>query len=344
MLDSQFEIAIVGAGMSGLTCAQLLHQAGYKVVVLDKSRGLGGRMATRRLHGTYADHGVCYLKPKSDEFQNLLHHLVDRKVSRVWTQTIHEFVDGQIRASQKSAPCYVSANGISAIAKCLSIGLTLRLNHRVSEIREGWQLHCESGEVISARAVVVAIPAPQAAQLYQLEPLKRVEYSACISAIALYPTERQAEVEALEWKGLGCSDAELGWIGIDSTKQVDPAQPSVVVQSNAAFAARHLEDLELQQVGERLLQRASEVGLPWLTSPELLQVHCWRYAFPITPITEKYLAADTVAPLFFTGDWCGGNRVENAFEAGVATADELNRRLSNRPLNQQFWTQIRTTF
>lgn len=340
MLDSQFEIAIVGAGMSGLTCAQMLHQAGYKVVVLDKSRGLGGRMATRRLHGTHADHGVCYLKPKSDEFQNLLDQLVDRQVSRVWTDRIHEWVDGQIRAPESQAACYVSPTGISAIAKFLSAGLTLKLNHRVTEIKPGWQLHCESGETISAQVVVIAIPAPQAAQLYEWDKLNQVEYSPCISAIAVYPAERQSEVEQLPWKALICADPELGWIGLDSTKQIHPVRPAVVVQSNAAFATRYLEDLDLQKVGERLLERASEVGLPWLTSPEVLQVHRWRYAFPIQPLPEPFLVADTEQPLMFTGDWCGGNRVENAFQAGMATARELNRRLENRSLGERFWQQM----
>ena len=55
------DVAIIGAGVAGLTCAQQLHQAGYKVVVLEKSRGVGGRMATRRIEETYVDHGVRYL-------------------------------------------------------------------------------------------------------------------------------------------------------------------------------------------------------------------------------------------------------------------------------------------
>ena len=45
------DIAVIGAGIAGLVCAQQLSQAGYSVVVVEKSRGLGGRLATRRLHG-----------------------------------------------------------------------------------------------------------------------------------------------------------------------------------------------------------------------------------------------------------------------------------------------------
>ncbi|HEY9882642.1 MAG TPA: FAD-dependent oxidoreductase, partial [Thermosynechococcaceae cyanobacterium] len=59
-----FDIAVIGAGMAGLTCAQQLQQTGDRVVILEKSRGVGGRIATRRLHETLADHGTCYLTPK----------------------------------------------------------------------------------------------------------------------------------------------------------------------------------------------------------------------------------------------------------------------------------------
>ncbi|MBE9013409.1 FAD-dependent oxidoreductase [Pseudanabaenaceae cyanobacterium LEGE 13415] len=345
MLDSQFDIAIVGAGMAGLSCAQMLHQAGYKVVLIDKSRGLGGRIATRRLQGTHADHGVCYLKPKSSKFQSLLNQLVDRKILRVWTETIHELKEGKIQPSQKQAACYAAMNGISAIAKFLSIGLTLRLNHRVERIEEqnGWKLYCESGEVISANAVIVAIPAPQAAMLCGswIEELKSIDYSPCISAIAVYPMERQAEVERLDWKAIVClEDSDLGWIGIDSTKQLNPVQPAIVIQSNARFATQYLEDSDLQQVGEHLLKRAAEVAEPWFNCPEVLQVHRWRYAFPINPISEKYFVADTSNPMICTGDWGDGNRVENAFHAGIATATYLNQQLNDRTLPTAFWMQI----
>ncbi len=64
------DVAVIGAGMAGLVCAQQLKQAGYSVLVVEKSRGLGGRVATRRLHDIWADHGACYLKPKGEFFQN----------------------------------------------------------------------------------------------------------------------------------------------------------------------------------------------------------------------------------------------------------------------------------
>ncbi|MDP3490273.1 MAG: FAD-dependent oxidoreductase, partial [Phenylobacterium sp.] len=43
------KIAIIGAGMAGLSCAEALSDAGHAVQVLDKGRGPGGRMSTRRI-------------------------------------------------------------------------------------------------------------------------------------------------------------------------------------------------------------------------------------------------------------------------------------------------------
>lgn len=88
------DVAVIGAGIAGLVCAQQLTQAGYSVRIVEKSRGLGGRVATRRLYGTCADHGACYLKPKGELFGRLLELLHQRHVLEVWTDTVYDFKSG----------------------------------------------------------------------------------------------------------------------------------------------------------------------------------------------------------------------------------------------------------
>lgn len=141
------DIAVIGAGIAGLVCAQQLSQAGYSVLVVEKSRGLGGRLATRRLHGTWADHGACYLKPKGE--------------------LLGRFVE-------------------------------ILLNQRVIAItptpENSWRLTLESSnEELTAKALVVAIPAPQTVMLLSplgesvldavfLDNLRSVEFYPSISA------------------------------------------------------------------------------------------------------------------------------------------------------------------
>jgi hypothetical protein len=315
-----FDVAVIGAGIAGLTCAQQLHQAGVSVVVLDKSRGLGGRLATRRLHGTHADHGVCYLKPKTPEFQALVDRFIVEGSLRLWSETIQIYQNGQMREKQER--CYASPFGLTAIAKSLATGLTILPQHRAIQLSpaDRWIIHCEDQpNPIQSQTVVVAIPAPQAADLLKsVQPefwpiINAVEFAPCITAIAVYP-----EAHPIDLRGIVCLDhSELGWIGFDSTKQVEPAQPVVVIQSNAAFARHHLDTAELQPVGQQLCDQAAAIVAPWLSTPEVLQVHRWRYAFPTNPLDQAYLSAGS---LFCTGDWCSGDRVEQAYHAGLATA------------------------
>lgn len=355
MTDSHFDIAVIGAGVAGLTCAQQLHQAGYRVVVIEKSRGMGGRLATRRLQGTHADHGVCYLKPKDDRFKALITTLLDRSILQPWTDTIYELdAEGQLIAPPEAnrGSRYASPTGISTIAKFLSTGLAIHLNQRVEAIRpihQGWELQVEldgTRSGITAAAIISAIPAPQAVALLESIPegeevltrLRSIQFSACISAIAVYSPQ---DLSAIPWKGVtSIHDPEIGWVGLDSSKQNSPSQPVVVVQSTAAFANRHLETTDLHPIGQALLNRAAQFLEPWLATSEVLQVHRWRYAFPINPLTEPFLSANTTSPLLFTGDWCGGNRVESAFLAGSSTAKQINSQLHTRSLPDRFWETI----
>ncbi|MFN6531269.1 NAD(P)/FAD-dependent oxidoreductase [Nostoc sp. ChiSLP03a] len=337
------DIVVIGAGIAGLVCAQQLSQAGYSVVVVEKSRGLGGRLATRRLYGTLADHGACYLKPKGELLERFVKILRDRHILEVWTDEVYELTTGAPLSEPKNrSPRYVAPGGMSAIAKSLAPGLEILLNQRVIAItptsEDSWRLTLESSnEELTAKAIVVAIPAPQAVMLLEslgesvldgafLDNLRSVEFYPSISAIAGYPSTSQPFPQ---WKALTfVDDVDLAWIGLDSSKRPNPQQPHFVVQSSADFAQRHLESQDLQPAGQYMLQRAAEsLSLPWLNTPEWMQVHRWRYAFPSHPWHEAFLSTETSLPLVCCGDWCGGNLVEGAMLSGLAAADEINHQL-----------------
>ncbi|MBU7587031.1 MAG: NAD(P)/FAD-dependent oxidoreductase [Nostoc sp. TH1S01] len=325
------DVAVIGAGMAGLVCAQQLKQAGYSVLVVEKSRGLGGRMATRRLHETWADHGACYLKPKGEFLREFVDLLCDRQIITVWN----------CDELPKAEPRYIAPAGMSAIAKFLAPGLDILLNQRVIAIHptpeNTWQLNLESSnEEITAKAIVLAIPAPQAVMLLEplgenllgrdfLTNLKTVEFAPCISAIAGYPNSAPLP----DWQAQSfADDPVLGWIGLDSSKRLQPPQPVFVVQSSANFAQLHLESSDLQPVGQKMLQHAAQtLALPWLETPEWMQVHRWRYAFPSHPWRESVLSASTTLPLVCCGDWCGGNLVEGAMLSGLAASVAINHHL-----------------
>lgn len=330
-----FEIAVIGAGIAGLTCAQKLQQAGKSVVLIDKSRGLGGRLATRRLAGSHADHGVCYIQPKGEIFRQWVDELVAVGILRVWTEGIHSLsTGGVLQLPSKSGHYYAAPLGATSIAKYLGRDLEIigdRLITGISPVEHGWQLSTKDPEFsISAAYVVLATPPAQALAIAkpEIDPdcihqLSNVQFSRSIAAIAVYPTTDQTAAAAITWQGIHCIDHPvLAWIGLDSSKQLNPTQPVLVIQSNAAFAEECFDAPDLAIVGQKLIDAIASL-VPTLTTPELVQVHRWGYAFAQNPLSDLFITAQTAAPLYFSGDWCGGNRVESAYLSGMALADKI---------------------
>ncbi|MEL7241116.1 MAG: FAD-dependent oxidoreductase [Cyanobacteria bacterium J06573_2] len=338
------DIAVIGAGMAGLVCAQQLTQAGYSVIVIDKSRGVGGRIATRRLFDTKADHGTCYLKPKGEVLQRLIDLLVQKGDLEVWTDNLHVKNHSDFVVKPQSPLPYTAPEGMNVIAKFLAQGLEIYRGERVKEIilnsQNKWHLISETKQEFITGAVVVAIPAPQAVMLLEslpenvldyksLEKLQSVEYYPAITVMAGYPDS----LEKPEWKAITFKDNPvLGWIGLDSSKRKNPLQPHFVIHSSADFAEKYFES-ELEQIGREILENAAaNLNLPWLNNPRWMQVHRWRYAFPKTPLQQTCLPADTSSPLVFCGDWCGGNLVESAILSGISAAEYINTKLQQREL------------
>ncbi len=349
-----FDVAVIGAGMAGLSCAQRLRLAGYSVAVVEKSRGPGGRVATRRVQGTRADHGARYLEPQGDAVQELIDVLVDRHILKLWTNNVGEFRQGEISSIPSS--CYVAPAGMNAVGKYLAEDLDIWYGRRVTAISrtdsQMWRLslevtddNLEIPQELIAKAVVVAIPAPQALMFLDseiglspgfIDKLRSVEYDPCITVMAGYSAERESDLSNLnpQWKSVSFpDDSDLAWVGLDSSKRIDPQQPVFVVNSTANFADRHLESTDLPTVGQELLDRTSEHLIPWLKEPEWLQVHRWRYAFCRNPLPVSCLPAEGTLPLVCAGDLCGDGQIEAALRSGVAAANWVNSQLQNLPLD-----------
>jgi renalase len=226
----------------------------------------------------------------------------------------------------------------------------------------GWQLSLitpgdASPLLLTAQAVVVAVPAPQALALLDpqveqgqseqknlapelaelVQAIRRVEFDPCISVIATYPAE-QLELAQQPWRAITFPPSSgLAWLSLESTKRPNP-QPLVVGQSTAAFARQYLdlEVADLKPIGQSLLNQAT-AWIPWLSAPTELQVHRWRYGLVSQPLKALYLATSQPHPLVCCGDWCGGRQVENALESGLAAACQISHRLNHHPLSTSSW-------
>ncbi len=359
MEQTLWDVIVVGAGLAGLTCAQTLHQQGYHVLVVEKSRGLGGRVATRRLHETCADHGLRYLEPvassiQEDHTSGLVQQLLHQDVVQQWhTETYGVDAAGSWQLLAPTLPRYVAPGGMSAIAQPLAIGLDIWRQCRAIRLSphpDHWQIHLEPGvagmaashpgEAIT-RAIVLTIPAPQAIPLLSplaeqpgittiLEQLQAARYAPCLTVIAGYAPEQNTCLAAQfpNWGTIAYSHhPELAWIIWDSRKRVNSHQPVLVIHSTATYAYAHLDTDDLTLAAQTLLSQVC-TQFPTLAPPIWWQVHRWRYAFPETALPETSLSSTTPLPIVLGGDWCGGNLLESAMRSGHACAETIQRLLA----------------
>lgn len=355
------DVVIVGAGMAGLVCARRLQGAGYQACLVEKSRGLGGRMATRRLEGIPTDHGARYLQPQGSLLTSLTQHWLKQGIITQWRPRVSVLdAAGQLHPGDAAELYYVAPMGMSAIGKALGADLVIHKQQRVTAIAPRsdniWQITAIAGtdnQTVQhrAKALVLAMPAPQILPLLDpwrsqpaiaalLAQLTTVRYAPCITVIGQYASPQvSARSESMTasfsqsepWMVQGYHSTPFFWVGLDNSKRT-VSRPHVVLQSSAAFAANWLESSDLQSAGEALLSHAGKLIAPWLATPDRWQVHRWRYALVEEPTHQSIPEYTHPLPLMACGDWWGTNNVASAVEAGWAAAHQINQQLENRDL------------
>ncbi|MEM8810698.1 MAG: FAD-dependent oxidoreductase, partial [Cyanobacteria bacterium P01_G01_bin.38] len=306
------DIVIIGTGLAGLTCGLTLQKAGHQVVWVDKSRGVGGRLASRRLQGTCADHGVRYWAPQHPDLQKLTATLTKQDILKPWPVSAYRYSRvepiPQLTRQTLAQPIYCAQNGVNAIAKYLAANQAILRQHRVVEIKQNrpstWQLVCETPDgvdTLSTEAIVIAIPAPQAVPLLaphrfaqsRLTQIEAVRYAPSLTLMLRYaagavlpephsPSPQPVTIEPATikngWTIALEPEGPLAWMALESSKHRPPDAPLIVMQSQASFAELYLDATDLQTAVPPLLHTANQV-LPGLPAPEQWQIHRWRYAF-----------------------------------------------------------------
>lgn len=354
-------VAIVGAGVAGLACAQQLVARGVSVTVFEKSRGVGGRAATRRAaigDGTLRfDHGAQYFTVRDAAFASEVRRLEEDGSAARWRGRIVVLDRGAVQdagAPRVGPERWVALPGMSALGGALARGLDVRLGARATTLHAdaaGWRVELEGGDSLGPfDAVAAAMPAPQAAAL--LAPaapaLARSAGGAvmtpCWSVMlgaarglelpfdgAFVGGRAPAAAAAAPGSGAGGAAAgpgarsPLSWVARDSSKPGRAAVPggveSWVLHATPEWSAAHLA-LAHDEVADRLVRAfAAEAGLAPIV-PRYAAAHRWRFATPAAGLDEACLF-DAAARVGACGDWCGGPRVEGAFLSGRALAAEL---------------------
>ena len=318
-IEQTTDVLVIGAGMAGLIAAAELQRAGRSVRVLDKGRGVGGRLASRRIEGATFDHGAPGFTASHPWFA---------------TEVVQSRLNGTVTAwtpgSDTSHPDSRSWRGtpsMSAVPKQLARGLDLQLETTVTDLRphaDRWLATAASGQTFASRAVVLTAPVPQARALLNagglgLAPelrsrLDALEYERCLTVMAVL----DGPSRILSSGGVILSGGPIASITDNLAKGIS-AEPAVTLHATPAFSLAHWDNDRLEG-GRILLAAASD----WLgAGVRTFQVHGWRYSQPRIRDTEPCLLVSHTPPLALAGDAFGGGGVEGAALSGRAAAQAI---------------------
>ncbi|MBK1621437.1 hypothetical protein CKO42_24095 [Lamprobacter modestohalophilus] len=347
-------IAVIGAGLSGLAAARMLADQQHQVSLFEKSRGCGGRAATRRAaypsgqpsgQPLRFDHGAQYFTARDPGFQRRVQSWAQRGLVAPWDGRIGAFDGTEFTPAGQETTRWVGVPGMSALGRELAKGLSVRLETRVMPprwCRGRWQLSDEAGTDLGRfDRVVVSAPAPQSAELLMDAPRLAaqaacVDYTPCWTLMLGFDTPVPL---AFDGVFVNQTQGPLRWVARDSSKpgRARPARDAAVagnatrseedcwvLHAEPGWTRKHLNDPPEQVEAAMLEAFAALVELAGGSLPRInwRQSHSWLYSLVETPLEEGCLW-DPALGIGACGDWCNGARIEGAWLSGEAIASRL---------------------
>ena len=306
-------IAIIGAGLSGLSCAAALAERSHAVTLFDKGGTPGGRMATRHLPTPLGpvsfDHGAQYFTARDEAFRAEVNRWQSAGLVAPWPAAGTE--------------AWVGVPGMNAATLALARGRDLHSSARVEAVRNdaaGWHLLIAGAEAGPFDALVVAVPAEQVGALIApWDATLAAEATAtpgepCWTVMAAFAQRLPIAVDVLSDKGL------LGWTARNSAKPARSGPEAWIMQAGPAWSRQHLEDMP-EDVGPILLSALAEAAGDTLPDAVAVAAHRWRFA------RSGRLGRDVLwnpdLRLGVCGDWLRGPRIECAWLSGQHLAREI---------------------
>ena len=322
---------ILGAGVAGLAAAGVLRCAGREAVVLEKSRGSGGRAATRRWDGFPVDHGAQFFTARSEAFKRQVDDWSSQGICHEWTRGFHRYREGELSPPDgDNHPRYACREGLSALGRALASQVDTPIERQAKVVavraeRGVWILTCEDGREARGRSLVVTAPPPQGETLLAesapaaAELLRGIAMDPCLAVVARFHRRD------LAWRGIQSNDAAISWIGHDTSKRPDlhEGKTLVVIHASPAFSRGNYAADEGEIIAT-LLARTSEISGDDLRSPEAVFLQRWRYAQPVAAREgEQAVSFEAPAPLILAGECFAGGKIEGAWLSGVAVGEML---------------------
>lgn len=323
------KIAVIGTGFAAATLASRLNKAGFgsDLTFFDKSRGIGGRMATRYTDTHQFDHGAQFFNARSPSFQAFLEEFIEAGDVAEWKPNVTTLSTGDKPYKRLwYEPHYVAAPRMNGLCKKI---LSSHENHADTEIRKierrgdsNWLVTTDQARFGPFDWVVSTAPAPQSSRLFASasDPgFDDVTFDPCIALMVALETAPSFDAAVVK-------DSVIEWIAFTDTKPARDSAPSLVAHATPAFSQRHLEKEPASLIPELVERVSSLTGINASTMTEA-SAHRWRFARARTPLNRPFWI-DADQKLAACGDWCLGNTVEHAYTSASELARAMIQRLN----------------
>lgn len=336
-------IGVIGAGIAGLTAGRKLAESGHEVIVFEKSKGFGGRLATRYAgdnHEIRMDHGAPCFTARSKEFISFVEELESKGILEEWYDHFPYYTEERILSKHPDIPVepyYYAPAGMNHIGKYLSRWVDIQLEKKVlgftylgakNRKKRNWMINFEDFSVFEADAVIVAAPAPQAYGLIENSqdetPFKRIirnidsiSYEGCHSLMVNLGNQPLPE-----WKSIRCKHNVIRQITNESSKRSQNDNFIVILQSESGFTTANLKTPESEITSAMLKSFTTITGIK-AVKPVWTRLHYWRYRNVRNPMPGNFVQiTDHTAPAALIGDYfTGGEAVETAYLSGLKLAE-----------------------
>ncbi len=301
---------MIGAGISGLICARQLVAQGVQVLILEKSRSLAGRCASRKFGDHVVDSGVQYFTLRNPVVRKEV-----QSVSSDQLQTISPPVYENGKIYREGEERFYLAGGNNRLGKLLAEGLEVR---KESEVRgvfpqgKKWEV---AGELFDG--VVSSAPWPQSAALFGMRESEVVfepNLTACLEYLIPWDGGRYATLDST-------GQDPLAWVGCENAKEgrIQKGKSVYVVQASTSYSREHLEADPTWWIQDLQKRVEKEWGLDQEKRGATFG-HRWRYARRSRGAPQPSALADG---LYLCGDSVTDSRVESVWQSGMEVAEKV---------------------
>lgn len=319
------KVAIIGTGLAGLRCGQVLQAAGVSVSWFEKSRAVAGRMSAKRLWGGHVDLGAQYFTARDPAFIQQVRHWQQAGLVAPWLGKVYRYQDSCLAASPGSELRYVGIPAMHSPLRSALPDASIQLNCCITELHytDSWHLTAADGSQFAGfDQLVLAIPPAQAHALLAADTDLQQQLPSQLLLPCHAVAMQLSQPIRHEAAAIFVRQGPLSWVARQGSK---PGRLTELEQWVLHFSADYSQQ-HLDASADDLMTVATVELSTMLAEPVQVQDsyhHRWLYASVAAEVEQPGLLRSDHLPCMVIGDWCFGGRIENAWLAGQAAAEEV---------------------